>query len=134
MSYDVPDDRRYTAEHLWLRVDGSNPDDAVVGITDFAQQELGDVVYVEVITNGSPSAPGDPLGEIESAKAVSELVVPIACEIVAHNERLDDRPELVNESPYGDGWIARLRLHNRDELSQLLDAAAYRAMLPELID
>ena len=120
----VPADLRYTKEHEWIRVEGEL---GSIGITDFAQDALGDVVFVELPALGARLAQGATFGVVESNKSVSDLFAPIAGEVVAVNERLVERPELVNESPYGDGWIIRIRLAAPGELSGLLDAAAYEA-------
>lgn len=127
---DVPEDRRYTPEHEWLRLDADDPGLATVGITDFAQDELGDVVFVAMPKVGSRATRGQSFGEIESVKTVSELFAPVGGEVVAVNEALADHPELVNESPFQDGWMIRIRLSDPTELEALLDAAAYRATLP----
>src|SRR4051794_8862398 len=103
----IPDDLSYSPDHEWVRIDGSV---AIVGITDFAQDALGDVVYVSPPEVGGTVAPGDTVAEIESTKSVSEIYAPLAGTIAARNERLDDTPELVNSDPYGDGWILRIEL------------------------
>lgn len=125
---DLPDDLRYTAEDEWVRVDG---DEATVGISDFAQDQLGDIVYVEVPEVGRTVARGDAFGIIESVKALSDLYSPLSGEVTARNDTLIDAPELVNSSPYGDGWMMRLRLADAAELDDLLSADDYRARLPQ---
>ena len=125
---DLPDDLRYTAEDEWVRVDG---DEATVGISDFAQDQLGDIVYVEVPEVGRTVARGDAFGIIESVKALSDLYSPLSGEVTARNDVLIDAPELVNSSPYGDGWMMRLRLADAAELDDLLSADDYRARLPQ---
>lgn len=127
---DVPGDRRYTREHEWLRVDGDDASLATVGITDFAQDELGDVVFVALPQVGTRATPGQAFGEIESVKTVSELFAAVSGEVVAVNEALADHPELVNHSPYEEGWMIRIRLSDPSEVDSLLDAEAYRATLP----
>jgi glycine cleavage system H protein len=122
---EIPEDLRYSREHEWVREDG---DEVVIGITDFAQDALGDVVYVSLPDVGSEVAAGAPCGEIESTKSVSELYAPIAGVVVAVNSALGDRPELLNHDPYGEGWIARLRPNGDAAADALLDADAYRAL------
>lgn len=123
----VRDDRRYTADHEWLLLDGS---DGTVGISEYAQDELGDVVYVSLPVLGAKLTTGKPFGEVESVKTVSELFAPVTGEVIAINESLADYPEYVNSSPYDDGWMIRVRLDDTAEAERLLDAAAYRATLP----
>lgn len=119
----VPEDRRYTEEHEWaLREDGI----VVVGITDFAQHELGDVVYVELPRVGARVARGKEFGVVESVKSASDLYSPVTGEVTAVNVELAERPELVNESPYDQGWMIRVRPDDIAELESLLDAAGYR--------
>ena len=125
---ELPDDLRYTADDEWVRVDG---DEATVGISDFAQDQLGDIVYVEVPEVGRTVARGDAFGIIESVKALSDLYSPLSGEVTARNDALIDAPELVNSSPYGDGWMMRLRLADAAELDDLLSADDYRARLPQ---
>lgn len=121
-----PEELRYTAEHEW--VSAPNADGIVrMGITSYAQEALGDIVYVSVTAVGSDVAVGDSLGEVESTKSVSDVYVPVAGAVVARNERLDAQPELVNSDPYGDGWIAEIRPADPTALDGLLDAAAYAA-------
>ncbi len=124
---EIRDDRRYTPEHEWLLVDGR---EGVIGITDFAQDELGDVVYVAMPKIGARLVRGQSFGEIESVKTVSELFAPVAGEVIAVNGQLVSEPELVNASPYEDGWMVRIRLDEGHTGGELLDADAYRATLP----
>ena len=128
---EIPGDLLYTEEHEWLRRDEANPDQATVGITDFAQDSVGDVVYVDLPQEGDGVTGGEPCGEIESTKTVSDLYAPVDGEVMATNEELVDRPELVNLSPYGDGWMIRVRIVDPAQLDNLLDAAGYRTMLDE---
>ena len=121
-----PTDRRYTAEHEWVKLDG---DLAVVGITSFAQDQLGDVVYVELPKVGASFSKHDVFGTVEAVKAVSELYSPVSGEVVAINDRLDKEPALVNSSPYGDGWMIKVRVKDAGEKDALLDAGAYSAHL-----
>ncbi len=123
----TPGDLLYTPSHEWLRRDGDNPDEATVGITDFAQDQLGDVVYLDLPAAGTPVTAGEVCGEIESTKTVAEFYAPVSGEVVAANGELADAPELVNESPYGEGWLIRVRISEGAELEGMLDAAGYRA-------
>ncbi len=127
MSEQVPAELRYTEEHEWVRVDG---DEVVVGITDFAQQQLGDVVYVDLPAAGAELDQGQAFGEVESTKSVSDLFAPITGAVEARNEALDDRPELVNSDPYGEGWLVRLRVADAGQVEGLLDASGYESLLP----
>ncbi|MCY4454979.1 MAG: glycine cleavage system protein GcvH [Chloroflexi bacterium] len=126
----VPDGLLYTSDHEWLRRDEANSDEAVIGITDFAQDQLGDVVYLDLPAEGSEVTGGDRFGEVESVKTVSDLYAPITGEVIATNGDLEDQPELVNDSPYDEGWLIRVRLADETQLDALLDADAYRAQLP----
>ncbi|MGQ0798117.1 MAG: glycine cleavage system protein GcvH [Methanobacteriota archaeon] len=119
----VPDGLRYTREHEWAELDG---DRARIGITDHAQNELTDVVFVELPSPGKKVARGDAIGVVESVKAVSEIFAPAAGTVVESNKHLEDHPEDVNKDPYGRGWIVVLELSDPSELAQLMDAAAYR--------
>lgn len=122
MAENVPSDRKYTAEHEWVRVDG---DDVVMGITHFAQEQLGDVVYVDLPAAGAEVDDGQPFGEVESTKSVSDLFAPLAGVVAERNEALDERPELVNDDPYGEGWMLRITPSDPAAVEGLLDAAAY---------
>lgn len=122
---EIPDDLRYTEEHEWVRRDG---DVVVVGITDHAQEQLGDVVYVDIPPAGASVEGGASFGEVESTKSVSDLFAPIGGTIEARNDELDDRPELLNSDPYGDGWLVRIAPDDPAAVDGLLDAAAYRAL------
>ena len=126
---EIPADLRYTQEHEYVkRTD--DPSVVTIGITDFAQGELGDVVYVELPTVGATFGANDVFGTVEAVKAVSELFCPLAGEIVEVNERLDAEPSLVNSDPYGDGWMIRLRLAGgADAMAGLLDADAYKGLI-----
>lgn len=125
---EFPDDLRYSKEHEWVRLDGNR---VVVGITDFAQDELGDVVYVELPTVGTDIEAMGTFGVIESVKAVSDLYVPICGTVVEVNAALEDRPELVNESPYGEGWMIIIDMSNPDDFQQLLSATAYQTYIEQ---
>jgi glycine cleavage system H protein len=122
MSSTYPDDLRYSKEHEWVRVDGAQ---ATIGITSFAADELGDIVFVELPEPGAEVRQFGTFGVIESVKAVSDLYAPVSGEVIEVNEALRDRPELVNGDPFGEGWIARLTLSDPAELDGLMDAAAY---------
>jgi len=125
----VPADLLYTEEHEWVRLEG---DVAVVGITDYAQHELGDVVYVELPEVGSTVEQGKPFGVVESVKAASDLYAPVSGEVVEVNTALEDAPELVNNDPYGEGWMIKVRPSNWEaEKANLLDAEAYRRLIEE---
>jgi glycine cleavage system H protein len=122
----VPDDLKYTAEHEWARVSEADGKQVVrIGITDYAQQALGDVVYVSLPEVGAPLAQGAAFGEVESTKSVSDLYAPIAGTVLARNEDLDEHPELINSDPYGAGWIVEIDAADAAQLDELLDAAAY---------
>jgi glycine cleavage system H protein len=122
----VPDELRYTDDHEWLRIDGDN---GTVGITAYAAGELGDVVFVELPEVGTSLETAQAFGVIESVKTASDLYSPVAGEVVAVNGQLADRPELVNEDPYGEGWMVRLRLNDPGQAEGLKDAAAYRELI-----
>ena len=122
MATTLPDDRRYSREHEWVRVDGSV---AVIGITSFAADELGDIVYVELPEVGASLAQFSSFGVVESVKAVSDLFAPVSGDVSEVNDDLRASPELLNSDPFGAGWIAKVTLSDAAELEQLLDAAAY---------
>ena len=125
-----PEEFKYTAEHEW--VSAPNEDGIVrVGITGYAQEALGDIVYVSVPAVGSEVNAGQSLGEVESTKSVSDVYAPVSGALVARNERLDQQPELLNTDPYGEGWIAEIRPADPASLAALLDAAAYAATVSE---
>ena len=122
----VPANLKYTKEHEWLRVEG---DTAYVGITDYAQGELGEIVFVEVETVGETLKEGEVFGTVEAVKTVSELFLPIDGEILELNELLESAPEKVNEDPYGDGWMIKLTVSDASQIDGLLDADAYKALI-----
>jgi glycine cleavage system H protein len=122
----IPDELRYTAEHEWVRVEDGT---ATVGITDFAQDSLGDVVFVQLPDVGIEVISGASISEIESTKSVSDIYTPVSGEIAAVNEALSDTPELVNQDPYGAGWIMQINLTETSEIDGLLDAPGYRALI-----
>jgi glycine cleavage system H protein len=123
-----PDDLKYHREHDWARVEG---DDATLGITWFAQDALGELVHFEPPEEGSQVAKDSSYGEVESVKAVSEVIAPLSGEVVAVNRKVVDEPEIVNDDPYGDGWLVRIRLEDPGEADSLLDAEAYKQVLAE---
>lgn len=122
----IPQDLKYTQDHEWVRIEG---DEATVGITDFAQNELGDIVYVEVETAGETLAKEAVFGTVEAVKTVSDLFQPLSGEIIAFNDQLEDTPELVNEDPYGEGWIVKIKLSDASEIDELLSNEGYQAVI-----
>jgi glycine cleavage system H protein len=122
----VPEELRYSSDHEWVRRDG---DVVRIGITDYAQDALGDVVFVQVPEVGASVAAGDSFGEIESTKSVSDVYAPVSGTVVAVNEALADGPQVLNEDPYGDGWICTIEMSDAAEFDALLDAAAYEALV-----
>ncbi len=124
----VPDDRRFTKEHEWVRVEG---DEAVIGITQYAADQLGDIVFVELPSVGKALEQFATFGVVESVKAVSDLFAPVAGEVVGVNDALADKPELVNGEPFGDGWMVRVRLADPAQVDGLLDAAGYERLVAE---
>ena len=122
----VPNDLRYSKEHEWVKVDG---DVAFVGITDFAQSELGDIVFVEIDTVGDSIEADEIFGTIEAVKTVSDLFMPVSGEDLEFNEKLEDEPELVNSDAYEAGWLVKIKLSNTNQLDGLMDAAAYKDMI-----
>jgi glycine cleavage system H protein len=125
----IPDDLRYTKEHEWVRLDG---DAGVIGITDYAQDQLGDVVFLDLPAAGANIVQYEKMGEIESVKAVSDLYAAVSGEVLEVNQEAVDSPELVNGEPYGRGWLLKVRLRDTGELDELLDAAAYKDFLAQL--
>lgn len=122
----IPQDLKYTQDHEWVRIEG---DEATVGITDFAQSELGDIVYVEVETVGETLDREAVFGTVEAVKTVSDLFLPLTGEIIAFNESLEDTPELVNEDPYGEGWVVKIKLSEPSEIAGLLSGEGYQAVI-----
>jgi len=125
---EFPSELRYTKEHEWLRLEADGKE-ATIGITDFAQRELGDIVYVELQPVGTELAKDEVFGTVEAVKTVSELFMPVSGTIIAVNEALQDHPELVNQSPYGDGWMIRIAVKDASEVETLLTAEEYAAMV-----
>lgn len=124
----VPDDLRYSRDHEWVRLEGGR---ARVGVTDYAQDALGDVVFVQVPEVGAKMAAGDTMGEVESTKSVSDIFAPVAGTVVDVNAELVDTPERLNEDPYGEGWICVIEPDDPTELEELLDAEGYRALIED---
>lgn len=122
----IPSDLKYTKDHEWVRVEG---DVATIGITDFAQGELGDIVYVEVETLDETLDKEEVFGTVEAVKTVSDLILPVSGEIVEFNDTLEDEPELVNTDPYGAGWMIKVQISDHDELDHLMDDAAYKDLV-----
>lgn len=122
----IPEQLKYTSDHEWIRLEG---DHAFIGITDYAQGELGEIVYVDVPTVGEAVAAAEVFGSIEAVKTVADLLMPIDGDVMELNEALEEKPELVNEDPYGEGWIIKVAVKDPAQLSSLMDAAAYKAFL-----
>ena len=126
MAASYPEDLLYHAEHDWARLDGG---EATFGITWFAQEQLGEVVFIEPPGAGTQVRQGEPYTEVESVKAVSDVIAPLSGEVVAVNEALADKPETINDDPYGEGWLVRIRLSEPSETESLMDSSAYQATL-----
>ncbi len=126
MTMNVPANLKYTKDHEWLKVEG---DLALIGITDYAQHELGDIVYVEVETVGETIGKHESFGTIEAVKTVSDMFMPVSGEILAFNEELTTKPETINQDPYDKGWVVRIKISEAGELADLLDAAQYQALI-----
>lgn len=122
----IPSDLKYTKDHEWCKVDG---DIVTIGVTDFAQSELGDIVFVEVETEGETLDKEEVFGTIEAVKTVSDLFMPIAGEVIEFNEEIESSPELVNDDPYGNGWMIKVKISNPSDLDDLLDADAYKEIV-----
>lgn len=122
----VPENLKYSQDHEWIRVEG---DFAFIGVTDYAQSNLGDIVFVEVETVGEELDKGEAFGNVEAVKAVEELYMPIGGEVVEFNESLEDAPELVNTDPYGEGWMIKVKLADAGDLDNLLDDSAYKELI-----
>ena len=123
---EIKENLSYTNDHEWIKVDGNT---ALVGITDFAQSELGDIVFIEVETIGEDLDKNEVFGTVEAVKTVSDLFTPVSGKVLEFNSALEDNPELVNESPYEDGWIVKMEISNSDEISDLLDSKAYKSLI-----
>ncbi|MBF90706.1 MAG: glycine cleavage system protein H [Flavobacteriales bacterium] len=122
----IPSDLKFTKDHEWIRIEG---DEAVIGITDFAQGELGDIVFVEIETEGEELDQEEVFGTVEAVKTVSDLFMPICGEVLAFNEELEDAPEKVNEDPYGEGWMIRVKIDEPSQLDELLSAEQYQDLI-----
>jgi len=122
----IPENLFYTEDHEWIRVEGN---EAFVGITDFAQKELGDIVFVEVETLDEEIDKGETFGTIEAVKTVSDMFMPVGGTILEMNEQIEDKPELINKDPYGDGWIVKMKISDASELDDLLDHKAYKSTI-----
>ncbi len=123
---EIKESLSYTNDHEWIKIDGNT---ALVGITDFAQSELGDIVFIEVETIGEDLNKNEVFGTVEAVKTVSDLFIPVSGKVLEFNSALEDNPELVNESPYEDGWIVKMEISNLDEISDLLDSNAYKSLI-----
>ena len=121
-----PKELRYTKDHEWVRIEG---EEAIVGITDYAQRELGDIVYVEIETVGKDLEAGSVFGTVEAVKTVSDLYLPVSGTVTEINPKLSSNPELVNSDPYGEGWMVRMRIQNGADTGTLMDAAAYQELV-----
>ena len=121
---EIKENLSYTNDHEWIKIDGNT---ALVGITDFAQSELGDIVFIEVETIGEDLNKNEVFGTVEAVKTVSDLFIPVSGKVLEFNSSLEDNPELVNESPYEEGWIVKMEISNLDEISDLLDSKAYKS-------
>lgn len=124
-----PADLKYTKDHEWIRLESA--DVAVVGITDFAQKELGDIVYVDINTVGETVAEGEVFGSVEAVKTVSDLFIPMTGEVLEVNDQLDAAPELVNNDPYGNGWMVKIKVSNPEDIDKLLSVEAYQELVGE---
>ena len=122
----IKENLSYTKDHEWIKIDGNT---ALVGITDFAQSELGDIVFIEVETIGEDLNKNEVFGTVEAVKTVSDLFIPVSGKVLEFNSALEDNPELVNESPYEEGWIVRMEISNLYEISDLLDSKAYKSLI-----
>ena len=122
----IPKNLKYTAEHEWIKIEDNI---ATIGITDFAQGELGDIVYVEIESIGDSLNKEEIFGSVEAVKTVSDLFIPVSGEITEMNENLEDNPELINDDPYGDGWIIKMKIKDSSELDDLLDANEYKGLI-----
>ena len=126
LKMNIPEELKYTKDHEWVRIEG---DQIVIGVTDFAQKELGDIVYVDVDTEGDTVEKEEVFGSVEAVKTVSDLLMPITGEVVSFNEALEDDPEMVNTDPYGDGWMIKVAVSDPSELDALLTAEQYKDLV-----
>lgn len=125
---EFPSNVKYTKDHEWIRIEG---DEAYVGISDYAQEQLGDIVFVDIPTVGETLEKEEVFGTIEVVKTISDLFLPIGGEVLEQNEALADNPELVNKDPYGEGWLIKIKPNNAEDINDLLDAEAYKALVNE---
>lgn len=124
----IPDNIKYTKDHEWLKIEGN---EALIGITDFAQNELGDIVFIEVETEGETLDKEEAFGTIEAVKTVSDMFMPVSGEVIEFNAELEDKPELINQDPYGEGWIIKINITNTDEIDDLLSAEEYKEIIEQ---
>jgi len=124
----IPQNLKYTKDHEWAKIEG---DIAIIGITDFAQGELGDIVFLEIDTVGETLAKEEIFGTVEAVKTVSDLFMPLSGEIIESNEMLEGSPELINKDPYGDAWMIKIKISDASEIDELLDATAYKELIEE---
>ncbi|MGM0529808.1 MAG: glycine cleavage system protein GcvH [Bacteroidota bacterium] len=122
----IPENLKYTKDHEWIKVDG---DEAYVGITDYAQNELGDIVFVEIETEGEKLDKEEVFGTIEAVKTVTDIFMPISGEVLEVNSKLEDSPEIVNKDPYGEGWLIKIKISDKSEQDDLLDASRYKELI-----
>lgn len=122
----IPHNLKYSEDHEWVKLDG---DIATIGITDFAQGQLGDIVFVEIETEGETLSKGDTFGTVEAVKTVSDLILPVDGEVIEVNSNLEDAPESVNKDPYGEGWMIKVKMSDTNQVNELLDASAYQASI-----
>lgn len=122
----IPEELKFTNDHEWIKIDG---DEALVGITDFAQKELGDIVFIEVETEGEELEKEETFGTIEAVKTVSDMFMPLSGKVIKFNEDLENAPELINQDPYGKGWIIKIKISNPDEVNDLLDSTQYKEVV-----
>lgn len=122
----IPGNLKYTKDHEWIRIEG---DEAYVGITDYAQGELGDIVFLEIETEGEELGQEEVFGTIEAVKTVSDMFMPVGGEVIEVNPKLEESPEIVNKDPYGDGWLIKIKVTDASELDELLDPTAYKNLL-----
>ncbi|MBE9481972.1 MAG: glycine cleavage system protein GcvH [Bacteroidetes bacterium] len=122
----IPDNLKYTKDHEWLKIEGNG---ALIGISDFAQNELGDIVFIEVETEGETLEKEEAFGTIEAVKTVSDMFMPVGGEVIEFNPKLENKPELINQDPYGEGWIIKINITNTDEIDDLLSAEEYKEII-----
>ena len=126
MDYKFPNDLKYTVTHEWIRIEG---EEAIIGITEFAQGELGDIVFIEIETKGEILEKGEIFGAIEAVKTVSDLFMPVSGDIIKINDKLEEKPDMVNKDPYGEGWLIKVKIDDVEQVNNLLDAESYKKMI-----